>query len=174
MIQERPGLFKPALIGGIAAGVLTAVPFVNCFCCLWIIGGAMLAAYLYSKHSPSSLTPGDGAVLGILAGIVAAVTDSFVSLPFESMNQEFVQRFLDQFSQFFKEMPSGWERLFENRAGGISPPWFLLNLLSSAVIYAAFGALGGLIGASIFGRKQSPPLRESSDDNIQNPGPYRP
>ncbi len=171
MIHERPDLFKPALIGGMVAGVLTAVPFVNCFCCLWIIGGAMLAAYLFGKHSPASLTPGDGAVLGILTGIVAAVTDSLISLPFESMNQEFVQRFMDQFSQFFKEMPSGWERVFENRAAGISPPWFLLNLLSSAVIYAAFGALGGLIGASIFSRKQGPPPREISGENIQNPGP---
>jgi hypothetical protein len=154
MIQQRPGMFRPALIGGIAAGVLTAVPLVNCLCCLWIIGGAMLAAYLFSKDSPTSLTPGDGAVLGILTGIVAAVTDSIVSLPFETMNREFVQRFMDQFSQFVKEMPSGWERWLDERAGGMSPAWFFLGLLATAVIYAAFGILGGVIGASIFGRKK--------------------
>src|SRR4030042_4234106 len=105
MIQQRPGMFRPALIGGIAAGVLTAVPLANCLCCLWIIGGAMLAAYLFGKDSPAILKPGDGAVLGILTGIVSAVTDSIVSLPFETMNREFVQRFMNQFSQFFEEMP---------------------------------------------------------------------
>jgi hypothetical protein len=157
MIQQRPGMLKPALIGGLAAGVLTAVPLVNCLCCLWIIGGAMLAAYLFGKDSPAALTPGDGAVLGILTGIVAAVTDSIISLPFETMNREFVRRFMDQFSQFVEEMPSGWERLLDQRAGGMSPAWFFLGLLASAVIYAAFGLLGGVIGASLFGRKKVPP-----------------
>jgi len=168
MIQQRPGMLRPALAGGIAAGVLTAVPFVNCFCCLWIIGGAMLAAYLFAKGSPAPLTPGDGAILGILTGIVAAVADSILSLPFEAMNREFVQRFMDQFSQFVEQMPSGWERWLDQRAGGVSPAWFLLGLLASAVIYAAFGALGGLIGASIFGRKKVPPSRGAPDETHQD------
>jgi hypothetical protein len=174
MIQQRPGMFKPALVGGITAGVLTAVPLVNCFCCLWIIGGAMLAAYLFAKGSPTSLTPGDGAVLGILTGIVAAVADSIVGLPFETMNREFVQKFMDQFSQFVEEMPSGWERWLDLRAGGMSPAWFLLGLLASAVIYAAFGALGGLIGASMFGRKKVPPPQGAPDETHQNPSHRQP
>jgi hypothetical protein len=174
MIQQRPGMFKPALVGGITAGVLTAVPLVNCFCCLWIIGGAMLAAYLFAKGSPTSLTPGDGAVLGILTGIVAAVADSIVSLPFETMNREFVQRFMDQFAQFAKEMPSGWERWLNQRAGGMSPAWFLLGLLASAVIYAAFGALGGVIGASMFSRKKAGPPQGAPDGTHPNPGNHQP
>ena len=159
MIQKRPGMFKPALVGGIAAGVLTAVPLVNCFCCLWIIGGAMLAAYLFAKGLPSSLTPGDGAVIGILTGIVAAVVDSIVSLPFETMNREFVQKFMDQFSQFFEELPEGWESWIDRAGAGTSLALFMLGLLISAVVFAAFGALGGVIGASLFGRKTpgSPP-----------------
>ena len=157
MIDQRPGMFKPALICGLAVGVLTAIPLINCLCCLWIIGGAMLAAYLFARSSATPLTPGDGAVLGILTGIVAAVADAIVSLPFETVNREYVQRFMNQFSQFFEEMPSGWERWFEGRAGGLSPAWFLLGLLASAVIYAAFGAIGGLIGASLFGKKNLPP-----------------
>jgi hypothetical protein len=174
MIHERPGMFKPALIGGLAAGILAAVPLVNCLCCLWIIGGAMLAAYLFAKGSPASLTPGDGAVLGILTGIAAAVTDSFVSLPFESMNREFVQRFMAQFSEFVKEMPAGWERWLDQRAGGVTPAWFLLNLFASAVIFAAFGVLGGLIGASLFGRKPPLPPQGAHDETAQNPSHRQP
>jgi len=176
MTPQRPGMFKPALVCGIAAGVLTAVPLVNCLCCLWIIGGAILAAYLFSKSSPAPLTPGEGAVLGILTGIMAAVADSVVSLPFENMNREYVQRFLDQFSQFFEEMPSGWERWVESRAGGMSPAWFLLGLLASAVIYAAFGALGGLIGTSLFGKKSLPPSPPQGTPNepLQNPSHHQP
>jgi hypothetical protein len=172
MTQQRPGMLREALICGLAAGVLTAVPFINCLCCLWIIGGAILAAYLFSKRSRQPLTPGDGAVLGILTGIVAAVADSIVSLPFEAMNREFVQRFLDQFSQFFEEMPRWWERWVETRAGGVSPAWFLFNLLASAVIYAVVGALGGLIGASIFARPNHPPIQGSPGETHPDPG-YR-
>lgn len=155
--QQRPGMLRAALVGGIVAGVLTAVPLVNCLCCLWIIGGAMLAAHLLAKDSPRSITPGDGAVVGILAGIIAAVVDAVASLPFETMNREYVQRFMDQLSQFADEMPAGWESWLDKRAGDLSPAWFLLGLLASAVIYAVLGAVGGTIGASLFGRKQSPP-----------------
>jgi hypothetical protein len=170
MSQERPGMFRPALVGGIVAGVLTAVPLVNCLCCLWVISGAMLAAYLFAKDSSGPMTPGDGAVVGILAGIIAAVTDAVASLPFETVNREYLQRFMDQFSQ---QMPSGWESWLEKRAGGISPAWFLLGLLASAVIYAAFGALGGTIGASIFGKKKTPPFPPQGtldEKTPQNPG----
>ncbi len=177
MNQQRPGIFRPALVGGVVAGVLTAVPLVNCFCCLWVIGGAVLAAYLFAKDCPGPLTPGDGAVIGILAGIIAAVTDAVASLPFETMNREYIQRFMDQMSQFFEEMPSGWESWLEKRAGGMSPAWFLLGLLASAVIYAALGALGGTIGASIFGKKKAPPYPPpgaSNEETLQNPGDRQP
>lgn len=176
MIQQRSGMFRPALVCGIAAGVLTAVPLVNCLCCLWIIAGAMLAVYLFNKGSSTPLTPGDGAVLGILTGIVAAVADSVVGVPFETMNREYVQRFLDQFSQFFEEIPPRLEGWFETRAGGMSPAWFLLGLLASAVIYAAFGALGGIIGASMFGKKTLPPSPPpgTPDETLQNPSHRQP
>jgi len=174
MTQQRPGMFQPALICGLAAGVLTAVPLINCLCCLWIIGGAILAAFLFSKRSPQPLTPGDGAVLGIMTGIVAAVADAIVSLPFEAMNREYVQRFLDQFSQFFEEMPRGWEKLVESRAAGASPAWFLLGLLASAVIYAAMGALGGVIGASTFARPKNPPAQGSPGETSPDPSHRQP
>jgi hypothetical protein len=174
MTQQRPGMFQPALICGLAAGVLTALPFVNCLCCLWVIGGAILAAYLFSKRSPAPPTPGDGAVIGIMTGIVAAVADSIVSLPFETLNREFVQRFLDQFSQFVQEMPQGWEKWIERRAAGMSPAWFLLGLLASAVIYAALGALGGIIGSSIFARPKTPPAPGSPIEKPPDAGSRQP
>lgn len=157
MDPQRPGMLRAALIGGGVAGVLTAVPLVNCLCCLWIIAGAMLAAHLLAKDSPGPLTPGDGAVVGILTGIVAAIVDAVASIPFETMNREYVQKFMDQLSQFADEMPAGWESWLDQRAGDLSPAWFLLGLLASAVIYAVLGAVGGTIGASLFGKKQLPP-----------------
>src|SRR2546423_15711672 len=66
---------KPALIGGVVLGILSAIPFVNLpnlCCCAWAIAGGILAAHLYIKASPAPVRPGDGAVLGVLAGGVGA------------------------------------------------------------------------------------------------------
>jgi len=174
MSQQTQGMLMPALIGGAVAGLLTGLPFLGCFCCLWIIGGAMLAAHLLAKRSAVSLTPGDGAVVGILAGIIAAVVEAFVSLPFDALNREYVQKFMDQFSQFFEELPQGWESWINRAGAGTSLALFMLGLLISAVIFAAFGALGGVIGASLFGRKRpgSPP--GAGIATPQNPGDRQP
>jgi len=170
MSNPRSGMLMPALVGGVTAGVLSSVPFLGCLCCLWIIGGAMLAAYLLARNSSVSLTAGDGAIVGIFTGIVAAVVDSLVSLPFQAMNEELMRNLMDQFSQFTKEMPSGWEAWLERTGEGFSPAWFMLGLIFAAFIFAALGALGGVIGVSLFGRKRSPSAQGASHDIFQNPG----
>jgi hypothetical protein len=89
MNQQRPPLFVPALIGGAIAGTLSGVPFLNCFCCLWIIGGAMLAAALWSKDSPHPLTSGDGALIGAFTGLFAAGAHTLISIPLAAVNAAF-------------------------------------------------------------------------------------
>lgn len=150
-------MFMPALIGGAVAGFLSAIPIVNCLCCLWIIGGAMLAAYLLAKNSSVSLKAGDGAIVGIFSGLIAAVIEAFVSIPFDAFNREFIQKLMDRFAEYMEEMPSGWEAWMDKGAGGVSFSWFMIGLFVSAVIFAVLGALGGVIGASLFGKKTTPP-----------------
>ena len=65
----------PALLGGLFIGVLSALPVVqicNC-CCLWIIGGGLLAAYLKQQNQPVSLTLMQGAQVGLFAGLIGSV-----------------------------------------------------------------------------------------------------
>lgn len=75
---------RPALIGGLVMGVLSAVtvvpqvPFVRFICCIWALLGGVVAAYLYIKQSPTPARIGDGVVLGLLAGVVGSVI-SFVA-----------------------------------------------------------------------------------------------
>ena len=62
---------RPALIGGVALGLLSAIPIVsaaNICCCAWVLAGGALAAYLYIKESPTPVSIGDGALLGLFAG----------------------------------------------------------------------------------------------------------
>jgi hypothetical protein len=180
MTQQRPGPFMPALVGGAAAGVLTSIPFLGCFCCLWIIGGAMLSAHLYAKNSPASLTSGDGAIVGIFAGIVAAVVTSVLSLPLQAINREFARKFMDQVSQWFQKMPSEWDAWLQRSARGTTLAMFLFGLVVSAAVFAVFGALGGVIGTSLFGKKKTPPpqgappVQGVRDETPQNPSDRQP
>jgi len=155
MNDHKPNMLTPALIGGAAAGILSGIPFLNCFCCLWIIGGAVLASYLLAKDSPVSLTSGDGAIVGALAGISAAVIDALVGIPLRGLNMAVMRRMMERLSEFADEMPSGWENWLNRTGGGVSVAMFLIGLFMSAVIFAALGALGGIIGASLFGKKKA-------------------
>ena len=160
MNEQRPKMLMPSLIGGLLSGVLTAIPFVSCFCCIWVIAGGLLATYLLSKESPSSLTTGDGVIVGVFAGIIGAVVDTIVSIPFDAMmrNSEFMRALLDKVGEFSQDLPAGMEDLLKSGpfSGSVSIPWMLLGLVLSMVIFSIFSALGGIIGVSLFKKKPDP------------------
>jgi hypothetical protein len=155
MSEQRPGMFVPALIGGVTAGILSGIPIVNCLCCLWIIGGGILAAYFLSKESPIVLTAGDGAIVGIFTGIIAALVETMVEIPFRVVNEKIIQGMMDRFSQYYEELPSGWESWLDGGDLDGSMVLTVLGLVVSIVIFSALGALGGIIGISLFGKKKS-------------------
>jgi len=152
MNGQRPSLFAPALIGGAVAGLLSAIPLVNCLCCLWVIGGGALAAFLWTKDLPGRPTAGEGALVGAFAGVVAAVIDSLISIPFAALNATFFRRVFERLSNYVEEMPSGWEQWFD-RSGPFHIGWFLVGLVIVSALFAVLGALGGILGQSLFGRK---------------------
>lgn len=154
--QKKPELFLPALIGGAVAGVLSGIPLVGCLCCLWIIGGAMLAAQLAAKNFPLSMTAGDGAIVGALTGIIAAVIDALVSLPLQALNMKLMQRLMERLSEYSSQLPVNWRDFMQRGMTETSLAWFLLGLVISAAVFAVLGALGGIIGASLFGKKPAP------------------
>jgi hypothetical protein len=170
MDNQKSGMFSAALIAGAVAGVLSGVPFVNCLCCLWIIGGGMLAVYLLAKSSPIALSAGDGAIVGVFTGIVAAVVRAFVNIPFRSFNIEFLKKMAEGFAEYGGEMPSGFEGFFEGGATQVSVPGFLIGLLVSAVVLSGLGALGGIIGVSLLAKKTSPGKTEGVIDVPKDTG----
>jgi len=167
MTDQRTGMFIPALIGGGAAGILTGLPLSGCLCCLWIIGGAMLSANILSKNTTTTLSSGDGAILGIFTGIIAAVFDFFVSIPFERMNMELARKIFERIAAYGEDIPSGWEQWLD-QAPQTSIAMSLLGLLVTALIFSALGALGGIMGISLFGKKSSPSKQQGIIDVSQD------
>ena len=51
---------QPALIGGLVMGVLSALPIIsagNVCCCLWVVSGGAIAAYLFQQERAAPITP---------------------------------------------------------------------------------------------------------------------
>ncbi|MBP7707707.1 MAG: hypothetical protein KA243_10750 [Candidatus Aminicenantes bacterium] len=160
MEPTKPEYFRPALTAGAVAGLLSAIPFVsaaNCVCCLWIVGAAAIAVKLLARTTPVALKAGDGAVVGALTGIVAAVVQTLLSIPLRSFNLDLAQRILDKAGELGGEMPAGLDGFFQGASATLTPGWLLLGLFFSAALFGAFGALGGIIGVSLFAKKAVPP-----------------
>ncbi|MBD3415183.1 MAG: hypothetical protein GF421_12240 [Candidatus Aminicenantes bacterium] len=155
MEEQRTNMLIPALIGGGVAGVLSAVPVLNCLCCLWIIGGGIIAVFFLNKDTPKPLTMGDGTVVGIFSGLVATAADFLISIPLAPITNKFIANVMERLAQYAEEMPAGWETWLEKGGAEVSVSLILLGILINAVIFSVLGALGGIIGVSIFKRDQA-------------------
>lgn len=150
----------PALLGGLFIGVLSSLPYIkggNVCCCLWVISGGALAAWLMQQNTPRPVTAGEGAVVGLLSGLVGTVVwiawgviglVVFSSSPFDMAD---FQRAMGEAEGMTPEAREALESL--------SPA---VMLVVGGVIWAfvsmAFATLGGLLGAMLFKRKGGPGL----------------
>ena len=160
MNPARPSMSVPVITGGLFLGVLSAVPpinFLNCACCVLVIGGGLLASYLYMKGYPPELprvTYGDGALLGLLTGLFGAVVDTVVSIPFDLWLGGFAnQEALQQIRNAPEIPPELVEFLETMLAGGFSMIGIVISLVFGGVIYSIFSMIGAMLGVSLFGPK---------------------
>jgi uncharacterized protein involved in cysteine biosynthesis len=128
----------------------------------------MLASYLLAKDSPVSLSAGDGAIVGIFTGIIAAVVDTVLSIPLRALNAQFMQGLMKRLAQYAEQMPSSWQSLLERKTAGVSISWLLFGLVISAAVFATLGALGGIIGASLFRKKPAQNVSPGATDVPQD------
>jgi hypothetical protein len=126
-------------------------------CCLWLIGAGILAVYLSAKAAPGPLGPAEGARAGALSGVVAAAVVSLLSLPLASLNAAFFRRFLERMAEYVDRMPEGWDQWFNRGDAPFSLFWFVMGFVINAAAFAALAALGGIIGATLFGRRPDAP-----------------
>ena len=152
-------MLQPVLLGGVFIGILSALPVVslaNC-CCIWIVGGGMLAAYLdQSPGRPNNLPR--GALDGLLAGIVGAIVWLFAAMAVDMVMSPLQDRMLGAVLSGPYDLPPevrAWFDEIERHEGGLVRYAIgFMFLLGAGVI---FGTLGGLLGALFFWRDGLPP-----------------
>lgn len=152
---------QPALLGGLFIGVLSALPFVslgNC-CCLWVIGGGVLAAWLLQQNQSVSIETGDAALVGLYAGLIGAVVAMVVQIPLTLALGPMQEEMLRQWAERSGDMPDELRQVFENleASGGLSAIGLLVGFGIMLVLGAIFSTLGGLLGALFFRRQPPPP-----------------
>jgi hypothetical protein len=134
---------KPALLGGLVVGLLSAIPFVNYCCCIWGIGGGGLASFLYMKESPTKIGPGDGAMLGGLAGLIGALIYLIVGVP--------IAYFISG---------AAMEDAFQRANIHLPFTGFLLFLMSGLIgglCLLVLAVIGGLIAVPVFEKRTDAP-----------------
>ena len=151
---------QAVLLGGLFIGVLSALPIVNIAncCCLWILGGGALTAYLAQQDDPQPLGLLAGARLGLLAGIAGAVIWLLVSLALNGVIAPLQQRAAEIMLGNATDMPPDVRRWLESVGDRASAPQRLVgSFLFQLFVATPFAALGGLLGTAIVGR-QAPPV----------------
>jgi hypothetical protein len=149
---------KPAIIGGIVVGLLSAIPFVNFVnicCCLWAILGGILATYLYIKASPTPVKAGDGAVLGLLAGVVGALIYIVIGIPLGYVMSRTMMSVLSGMMESVD--PRQAENFRIQAEAGQNIVTHILRGLFSAFLLLIFSTLGGLLGVPIFEKRKGGP-----------------
>ena len=135
------------LIAGVVIGFLGNLPvlnLINCALCIWVWIGGILAVLLYRRfqHGGPGPSIGQGAGLGALSGLIGALVGAVVFVVTSPLS-----------IPLFNNLARGLqiEGDFSFRGGGF---WQIIGtafifLILDAVLYPIFGALGGVIAASL-------------------------
>ena len=153
-----PAKFQPALLGGVAIGVLSALPVVsvaNVCCCAWIVFGGALAAYLMQANHPEPIHIGDGAIVGLLAGLVGAFVWLIAFIPINSVMAPFESRMAQRAIENASNVAPELRELLQGMSSGPSIGLGLIFMFFvMLVVGTTFGMFGGLFGALMFRKSQ--------------------
>ncbi|MGH9339331.1 MAG: hypothetical protein ACRD1R_07045 [Acidobacteriota bacterium] len=179
-------MWVPALIGGVLLGVGSALPIVyylNCACCGVVIGGGLLASYLYLKDRPAHLPSadyGEGALLGFLTGVIGSLTWTFVATVLQYIQVQ-LGITMQQWSEVEEalsdpEIPPIVREVLERMMGGdgFNFLFVITMLFSTFIISIIFATLGSILGVALFQRRRPPQLPTQEIVPPQPPTPPTP
>lgn len=159
-----PSKLQSILLAGVAVGVASSlfnlIPVAgSCFACLAYLAAGVLAVWHYTNNHRLTISGGQGAGLGALAGIAAMVVATGLSYLFSVIGLTLGWR--EQMLQQFEA--SDMDPAMQDQIMGYfeSPFIWVAMILMGVVIYGIIGAIGGAIGASIFKKGQDPYAEEA-------------
>jgi hypothetical protein len=154
-------MIQASFLGGLFIGVLSALPIVNIAncCCVWVVGGGVLAAYLQQQNEGRSLPVARGAGVGLIAGVVGAFIWLFLSIPLSFVIGPVQERMVQEVLRTATDMPPNVRQILEGVSErGSSPFQYVFGFLFHLCAGLIFATAGGAIGAALFTRDVPPAL----------------
>ncbi|MBA2303087.1 MAG: hypothetical protein H0W08_10685 [Acidobacteria bacterium] len=146
---------QPVLLSGVFIGVLSALPFINCCCCLWVLAGGALTVYLRQQNVAGSIPAAEGALLGLMAGFMGGVLAALLSIPIQMVMGPIVQGWVSAMMAANNEVPAETREMIEKIMSSSGRQ--VLNAIFSIIASTVFGMLGGLLGVAVFKKNAPPP-----------------
>jgi hypothetical protein len=150
--MNNRSMFIAAGLGGLVMLALTKIPLINCLTCLFCVsfwGGGILAVWFYrlSEKEHPGLTVGQGALVGLLAGVAAAILAIIVDAIFSGAGA-LASLSMIQNVPGMSSATSDMLRQVTAMGGGL-----IGGFVCNVIIYPLFGALGGVIATALIWKK---------------------
>jgi hypothetical protein len=171
--MNEEGMLKPVLIGGILLGVLSSLRYLNfpCCCCIWIIGGGVLAAYVYVREAALPVTLGRGAALGLFSGIIGTVVSAVFQAPRYLINKaglgDQIRHNIDQMPNVSAESRQMISAMLDRE--GIISLIIVFTFISMIIAYCVLAMAGGMIGVALFEKRTRDPEPPPTPVDIEPP-----
>jgi hypothetical protein len=152
-------VIRSAALGGVFIGVLSGLPFVsagNCCCCMWMVSGGALAAYLEIQQKNRSLTAGEGAAIGALSGVIGAFVWIPIAVALAVLLGPLQRALFEEFARNARDMPPEAREVLENFGGGGTAVGTVFGFIFQLFAGTIFAAIGGVLSAAYF-KKEVPP-----------------
>ncbi len=164
-MMNQPSKFSPIIISTAIMTVISLFPvlnLINLICCAGIIIGAYAGTAFYAKRLSavdSLIQAKDGAAIGILSGVLSALIvvgiTTIITMISSSNPIPEMYKMIDKFGY---QLPPEAEKMLqrisdEYNKHGFSLTITLINFATDIILYPLFGALGGVLAASIYIKK---------------------
>jgi hypothetical protein len=146
---------QAALLGGLFIGILSALPLIKYCCCLWIIGGGLVAAYVDQQNDPRPITAGRGALAGLLSGVTGSLVWLVATIALNALFEPLRNQLSQAVLRSTPDMPPEVRAVLDN-IGSSTSLWTTIFFILLLFVGSIFSTLGGLLGA-VFFRNDVPP-----------------
>ena len=146
---------QAALLGGLFIGILSALPLIKYCCCIWIIGGGFVAAYVNQQNDPRPITAGRGALAGLLSGVTGSGVWLVVTIGLNALLEPLRNQLSQAVLRSTPDMPPEVRAVLDN-IGSSTALWTTTFFILLLFVGSIFSTLGGLLGA-VFFRNDVPP-----------------
>jgi hypothetical protein len=160
-----------ALLVAVPAGLLSAVSVLSWGCCLWVVGGAVLAIMLYHRRAPGFLLETrSGVRIGAVAGLIAAYSSVIATAVWRVFARyvlhqghaidQFYDAVIQQSTAFVKTNPDAEAQWRAYVHFLMSPDgraaYTLINAATTSAGIILFSAIGGALGVRLLAPRKTP------------------